>query len=105
LNVSEFKIIRGSTFNPTLRWEDSSISYKAITAVTAMAPFRFTCTAHGAPTGWRGAITGIRGPVQLNSANNPPRNSDYHTLMVIDANTVELNAVNAINYPTYVSGG
>ena len=107
----EILIQKGKTFSLVVRWETEPLIRKAITAISfATGAPRLTVTGHGIPDGWRGAIYGIKGPKQLNALNSSPRSTDYQTLMVIDANTLELNSItpvddNGNDWPAYVSGG
>ena len=109
--TKDLTIQQGKTFTLVLRWETEPIVRKAITGVSFIsgAP-RITAIGHGAPDGWRCAFYGIKGPKQLNAANNPPRAEDYHAATVLDADTVEINDVNPYDeqgneWPAYVSGG
>lgn len=107
----EILIQKGKTFTLVVRWETEPIVRKAITAISlATGAPRLTVTSHGMPDGWRGAIYGVKGMKQINSANTPPRSSDYQTVTVIDADTIELNAVTPIDangndWDAYTSGG
>lgn len=110
--TKDLTIKQGKTFTLVLRWETEPIVRKAITGVSFIsgAP-RITAIGHGAPDGWRCAFYGIKGPKQLNAANNPPRSEDYHAATTIDADTVEMNEINPYDeeqgneLPAYVSGG
>ncbi len=107
----ELVVQQGKTFTLVLRWETEPIVRKAITGVSfAGGSPRITAVGHGAPDGWRCTLYGIKGPKQLNAANNPPRNDDHHAATVLDADTVELNDINPYDtqgneLPAYVSGG
>lgn len=109
--TKDLTIQQGKTFTLALRWETDPIVRKAITGVSfAGGSPRITAVGHGAPDGWRCTLYGIKGPKQLNAANNPPRNDDYHAATVLDADTVELNDINPYDtqgneWPAYVSGG
>ena len=109
--TKDLTIQQGKTFTLALRWETDPIVRKAITGVSfAGGSPRITAVGHGAPDGWRCTLYGIKGPKQLNAANNPPRNDDYHAATVLDADTVELNDINPYDeqgneWPVYVSGG
>ena len=109
--TKDLTIQQGKTFTLALRWETDPIVRKAITVVSfAGGSPRITAVGHGAPDGWRCTLYGIKGPKQLNAANNPPRNDDYHAATVLDADTVELNDINPYDtqgneWPAYVSGG
>ena len=98
-------IQQGSTFNYIVRWETSPIVYVPITNITQAAPAVITATGHGAPNGWRVAITGVKGMTQINAAGSPPYDNDYHWATVVDTNTISLNDVNASTYKAYTSGG
>jgi len=104
---SEILIQRGSTFEFEVLWAHATeFTYKTITAIslTFGAP-RLTVTGHGIPPGWPVAITRVAGMRQVNAANSPPSGKDYHTAKVIDANTIELNDVDATGFSAYTTGG
>jgi hypothetical protein len=93
------KIYQGSTFQQTLRWESSEKVYIPITAVTKTAPVTITAPAHNIPQSWRVKFTDILGTKELNSS------TVYHQCTVLDADTISINAINALGYTAYVSGG
>lgn len=101
----DLTILQGKTFQQVLRWEAPPIIYKAITGITQAAPAVVTAPSHGVPNGWRVAFETIKGMVELNSANNPPKASDYYQATVLSANTIELNTVNSIGYKPYANSG
>lgn len=103
--AQNFTILQGKTFSQVIRWETKPIVYKAITAITKAAPARITATAHGIPDGWRVAIVSAKGMTQINAKNTPPKDSDFTPSTFVDANTIELNSVNAADYTAYTSGG
>lgn len=97
-----FVIERGKTFNQRLRWENAGkIVYKAISAVVNSAPMRLTAPLHEVPDGWRCAVTGHP---NIDTEENNVRDKDYREVSVIDANTVEINSINASSFKPYVSG-
>lgn len=99
-------IEQGKTFSRLLRWEVAPLVSKPITAISKAAPAVLTVTAHGIPgVAWRGAIAGVSGMTQINAATFPPRNSDFHKLAVVDANTLAVSDVNSAFYAAYTSGG
>lgn len=98
-------IRQGKTFSLVLRWETEPIVYKAISAITQTAPVSITATAHGVPDGWNVAVVSARGMTEINAESDPPDAADYHKATVVDANTIELNDVNASEYRAYTSGG
>lgn len=107
----ELLILKGETFSLEVRWEDRDrLSRVAITAISYShgAP-RLTAADHGIPDGWRGYVSLVAAPTQIN-ANCPPRESDWQELTVIDSDTVELNAVTPVDdngrqWADYTSGG
>lgn len=103
----EILIQRGSTFEMDVFWaHESKLTYKAITAISlAFGAPRLTVTGHGLPDGWLFAITRVAGMKQINAANSPPREADYHPATVIDPNTIELNGVDATGFSAYTGGG
>lgn len=94
-----FKLYQGSTFSEILRWESSKKVYKTITGISNAAPCIITSTGHGVPNGWRVKVTNVLGMTEINNTE------EYYLGTYVDANTVELNAVNSVGYKTYTSGG
>ena len=103
--MTDLTIVKGKTFARALRWEAPPIVYKPITGVSQTAPAVVSCVGHGVPNGWRIAVVSVKGMVQINAKNDPPKPKDYVVATVIDANTLELNAVNAADFRQYLSGG
>jgi hypothetical protein len=98
-------IQQGKTFSVTLRWETGPLIYKAVTAITSTLPCRVTATGHDIPDGWRVALTGVKGMTDINASTIPPKDKDFYDATVVDANTVELNAVDSTRFKAYTSGG
>jgi hypothetical protein len=86
---------QGKTQPLVLRCEMTApIVHKPITAISlGFGAPRLTVTGHGMLDGWRSACYGVLGMKQINAENNPPSESDYRAATVIDANTIEFNAV------------
>lgn len=103
--TKDLTISQGRTFSLALRWESPPVVYKAITAITQSAPVRLTVPLHGLPDGWRVAITNVKGMADINSEANKLTSRDYHQATVLDANTIEINDINAAGFKPYVSGG
>lgn len=93
-----FKIYQGATFEEVLRWESSVKTYSPITGISNTAPVVVTSVGHGLPEGWRARITNTVGMKEIN-------NLDYLPVSNVTADTVEFNAINAIGYSIYQSGG
>ena len=104
-STKDLTISQGRTFSLALRWETAPVIYKAITAITQTAPVRITVPAHGIPNGWRVAITNVKGMTAINADANKINDRDYHQATVLDANTIEINDINASGFKEYISGG
>lgn len=101
----DFELRHGETFQHMVRWESLPFVYRAITAIAKQAPARITAPSHDFVDGWRVAVVSVVGMKQINAENNPPRPHDFHPVTVIDADTVELNDVNASEFSAYITGG
>lgn len=93
------KVYQGATFRETLRWESGTKVYKPITAITKSAPISITAVGHGIPEGWRTKITHVAGMTELNSSDT------YHTVTSTTTDTITINAINALGYKDYTTGG
>lgn len=98
-------IHQGKTFQRVLRWESLPHIYKAISAISAIAPCRVTSATHGLVNGWRAAVVSVKGMEEINAKNTPPKDADYHKITLIDPNTIDFNDVNAADFTAYQSGG
>lgn len=94
-----FKMYQGSTFREVLRWESSTKVYKPITGITKSAPIEISCVGNEIPEGWRVKITNVAGMVEINSEDK------YHVATDVLTDSFKINAVNAVGYKDYVSGG
>lgn len=102
----DLEIRQGKTFQRVVRWEKEPFIHKAITAIAKTAPARLTVTSHGLTDGWRVAPVSVLGMKQINAPDPQKlRDADFHRATVIDANTIDLNTVNAAGFSTYTSGG
>ena len=104
-STKDLTIQQGRTFSLALRWESPPVVYRPITAIAQTAPARLTVPAHGVPDGWRVAITNVKGMTEINAEANKLTSRDYHQATVLDANTVEINDINAAGFKAYTSGG
>lgn len=93
------KVYQGATFRETLRWESSTKVYKPISGITKSAPIVINAVGHGIPVGWRTKVTNVAGMTEINSSDT------YHTVTEVTADTVTINAINALGYKDYTSGG
>lgn len=109
--AQDLTIKQGKTFTLVIRAESEPIIRKPITGVSfASGAPRITAVGHGAKNGWRGYVTRVKGPTQLNAENNPAKSSDFKAMTFIDSDTVEFNGVTPVDeqgneWPAYVSGG
>ena len=94
-----YKMYQGSTFSEVLRWESSTKKYVDITAISKTAPVIITTESHTIPNNWRVKITNVLGMKEINDSEN------YHVVTVLSPTSLELNAVNALAYTSYTSGG
>lgn len=93
------KVYQGSTFEEIFRWESYTKVYKPITNITKTAPIVVTAVGHGMPVGWRCKITDVTGMKEINSSTT------YHNVTEVDTNSFTINAINAVAYSDYISGG
>lgn len=104
----DISLILGKTFTDILRWETTPIVRVAISGITTPngAPRIATLSPHGLVDGWRCAVTGVRGMVELNATDpNKIKDAEYHQATVIDASTIEFNDINASQFKSWTSGG
>lgn len=96
-----YKVYQGSTFLETYRWESQTKVYVPIQSISKAAPCVITTAAdHHLPVGWRFRVVGAGGMKELNSASDA-----YHLATDTTHNTIEINAVNSLQYTTYTNGG
>lgn len=95
-------IYRGETFEFGILYaEDEFMSpYPVVTAMVQTAPVRLTVVGHGIPDGWPVRIACVRAPEELNT----PEDSWVYP-KVIDADTIELNDMNANCWRTFSGPG
>lgn len=94
-----FKLYQGSTFLETLRWESEEKMYVPISGITKSAPIEISALAHGIPLNWRVKVTNVTGMKEINSTDT------YHRVTEISTNSFKINAINAVSYSDYISGG
>lgn len=105
LQTLDLCVRRGTTVEIPIRLESSTWRYASISAIAQSAPVRITATAHGIPDGWRAAVMNVVGMTELNAEGNPPKDRELRRVHVVDADTVEINDVNAAGFRAYKSGG
>lgn len=96
------RLIRGSTYRDTRRLMQPPKEYRPLTAIDATAPIRLTAPDHGLSSDWLAWVSGTTGVQDLN--REPPRQLP-HRVEVIDASTLEINAVNAVGLKPVAGAG
>lgn len=97
-------IRKGSAENIPIRVESDAWSYANISAVAQSAPLRMTVS-EAPPDGWRAAIMNVRSVGDFAAQNNPPKDADLRAVTVIDATTVEFNAINGAGFRAFTGTG
>lgn len=95
-------ITRGETFEFGIMYaEDEYVSpYPIITGMPQTAPARLTVVNHGVPDGWPVRIECVGKPSELNTPDD-----EWVYPKVIDADTLELNDVNAHCWQAFAGSG
>jgi hypothetical protein len=97
---------KGASADIALRLETSILKFSAISAMTQSAPLRVTSTGHGLLDQWHAAIVDAQGMTELNAVeSNAIRDSEFHQISVVDANTIEFNGISSSGFRPYTSGG
>ena len=95
--TKDLAIRKGATFAQTLRWEAPPIVWKPITAISLTAPVRLTVPAHGCPPNWRVNVSCNKSMREIDGAKG--------VATVIDADTIEINTINASGFKPYKGDG
>lgn len=95
--TKDLTIRKGATFAQTLRWEAPPIVWKPITAISLAAPVRLTVPAHGCPPNWRVNVSCNKSMREIDGAKG--------VATVIDADTIEINTINASGFRPYKGDG
>jgi hypothetical protein len=101
----DLEIVQGKTYQMVFHWEEKPIVYKPITGVLQSAPVRITAVGHGLKSGWRAAVTNVKGMTEINAEANNIKDADYHAITVVDVDSIEMNDINAAGFKAYASGG
>lgn len=100
----DLTIVQGSTFKKVLRYVQDLLTFKAITAIAAIAPARITVVGHGIPdNNWPFRITGVKGMVEINSDRDNPTSG--YAAIVVDSDTIDVKNLDASEFTPYSSGG
>lgn len=102
----KLSVRKGASADIPLRLETGTLSFAAISAMAKSAPLRVTATGHNIPDGWYVAIVDAKGMVELNAEDsNAIRDSEFHRVTWIGADTVDFDGISSANFKTYTSGG
>ena len=97
-------VTQGLPFSESFRWMQPFKAFKPISAASQAAPCVLTVPNHGVPPGWPFAISGAKGMTALNRGDLD-EDRDLYEAIVVDANTIRLNTLNAAALPAYTGGG
>ena len=86
----DLPIIQGTTYRDTVRLMQPRYEYRPITALGG-SPLRLTVD-HGLPGNWLAWVEGVNG---MQGVNRSPRTERPHRVTVVDAATLEINALSA----------
>lgn len=102
----KLSVRKGASADIPLRLETGTMSFAAISAMEKSAPLRVTAPGHNIPDGWYVAIVDAKGMTELNASDsNAIRDSEFHRVTWIDANTVDFDGISSAGFKAYTSGG
>jgi hypothetical protein len=93
-------IQRGKTFEFGFLYAEDELLYLPITGMPSKAPVRLTVEGHGVPDGWPVRVTCVKAPAELNTPDD-----ESQIAKLVDADTVELNALNAHCWKAFSGSG
>ena len=93
-------IQRGKTFEFGFLYAEDELLYLPITGMPSTAPVWLTVEGHGVPDGWPVRVTCVRHPAELNTPDD-----GHQIAKLVDADTIELNAVNAHCWRAFSGSG
>lgn len=96
----DITITRGKTFEFGYLYAEDELLYLPITGMPSKAPARLTVQGHGVPDGWPVQVACVKAPGELNSADG-----EFQVAKLVDADTIELNAVNAHCWKPFSGSG
>lgn len=86
----DLHIVQGSTLRDTLRLMQPRYEYRPITGISG-SPLRLTVD-HGLPGNW---LAWVQGVSNMQGVNRSPQTERPHRVTVVDASTLEINALSA----------
>lgn len=95
----------GDSFRYLLRLQTERWIYRPIEAVSQTAPLRLSVPGHGLSPGWPVALSGIPGLPPRAQPMDPPLDGECWPAEVLSADLLEINPLNASDWPAYGGGG
>ena len=93
-------IQRGKTFEFGFLYAEDELLYLPITGMPSKAPVRLTVEGHGVPDGWPVQVTCVKAPAELNTPDD-----ESQIAKLVDADTIELNSMNAHCWKAFSGSG
>lgn len=94
--MATVKVRQGATSRWVFRWAQSLREYVPILTVMKQAPLRISAPDHGVPNGWPVWFENASGGLAaLKAAGPTPTADELYRPIVIDADTLEFNVINA----------
>lgn len=93
------RIVQGGSEDIVFRYGSGPKTYKDVTAVTDLAPLTITALSHGiVADAWPVALSDFGGMPELGSCG-------MYRAVIVDVDTLRIDAVNAKQFGTYTTGG
>lgn len=93
----DLKISQGKTLNLDPLYAEETLVYRPLTAISNLAPARFTVPAHGIPDIWPVRIESAKAPGEIVTAPG-----QWKVATKVDADTIELNDLNLLAAKAFV---
>lgn len=93
----ELKISQGKTLNIDLLYAEETLVYRPLTAISNLAPARFTVPSHGIPDTWPVRIESAKAPGEILTAPG-----QWKVATKVDVDTIELNDLNLLAAKAFV---
>lgn len=97
-------IKKGKTFSRVYHPSAPPCIFKPILGITNTAPAVVHVPGHGLVDGQYAAVVSVKGMTQINAQSDPPSNSEYRKVTVVDADHISF-CLNASDFRPYTSGG
>lgn len=106
----DLEVIKGKTFAASFGWAQGKFAWGLITGIAKTAPVSITVPGHDLKSDWPYWISGLKKPACLNNWTDPcgsdsPDAGSPYMAEVVDADTLEINDLNGLEFETYAGGG